>query len=118
MFAPFALCAAAQCFIISTQQAALVRVTHETLFPWQALSLGVLEERAWGQIVNPSKTTVILFFQGGAHSRGGDGVKYAQAIQRVCIIERSKWVQDEHHGSLIVNVFTVSGKTAVWAGGR
>lgn len=36
-------------------------------------------------------------------------------FQRVCIIERSKWVQDEHHGSLIVNVITVSGKTAVWA---
>ena len=35
-------------------------------------------------------------------------------FQRVCIIERSKWVQDEHHGSLIVNVITVSGKTAVW----
>lgn len=33
-------------------------------------------------------------------------------LQRVCIIERSKWVQDEHHGSLIVNVITVSGKTA------
>lgn len=32
-------------------------------------------------------------------------------IRRVCIIERSKWVQDEHHGSLIVNVITVSGKT-------
>lgn len=36
-------------------------------------------------------------------------------FQRVCIIERSKWVQDEHYGSLIVNVITVSGKTAVWA---
>lgn len=39
-------------------------------------------------------------------------------FQRVCIIERSKWVQDEHHGSLIVNVFTVSGKTEVWARGK
>lgn len=39
-------------------------------------------------------------------------------FQRVCIIERSKWVQDEHHGSLIVNVITVSGKTAVWARGK
>lgn len=27
-------------------------------------------------------------------------------------------MQDEHHGSLIVNVFTVSGKTAVWARGK
>lgn len=39
-------------------------------------------------------------------------------FQRVCIIERSKWVQDEHHGSLIVNVITVSGKTAVGARGE
>lgn len=39
-------------------------------------------------------------------------------FQRVCIIERSKWVQDEHHGSLIVNVITVSGKIAVWARGE
>ena len=27
-------------------------------------------------------------------------------------------MQDEHHGSLIVNVITVSGKTAVWARGE
>lgn len=118
MLAPFALHAAA--FIISTQQAALVSVTHETLFPWQALSLGVHVERACGQIANPSKTPLIPFLGGGGSTQWGrrHGVKYAQAIQRVCIIERSKWVQDEHHGSLIVNVFTVSGKTAVWARGK
>lgn len=39
-------------------------------------------------------------------------------FQRVCIIERSKWVLDEHHGSLIVNVITVSGNTSVWARGE
>lgn len=39
-------------------------------------------------------------------------------FQRVCIIERRKWVQDEHHGSLIVNVIIVSGKTAVGAKGK
>lgn len=39
-------------------------------------------------------------------------------LQRLCIIERSKWVQDEHHGSLMVNVITVSGKTAVCARGE
>lgn len=27
-------------------------------------------------------------------------------------------MQDEHHGSLIVNAFTVSGKTAVWSRGK
>lgn len=27
-------------------------------------------------------------------------------------------MQHEHHGSLIVNVITVSGKTAVWAKGE
>lgn len=48
---------------------------------------------------------------------GRSGVKYARAIQRLCIIEKSKWEQDEYHGSLIVNVFTVSGKTAVWVDG-
>lgn len=46
-------------------------------------------------------------------SLGRSSVKYAQAIQRLCIIERSKWEQDEDRASLIVNVFTVSGKTAV-----
>ena len=39
-------------------------------------------------------------------------------FKRLCIIERSKWVQDEHQGSLIVNVITVSGKTAVCAKGE
>lgn len=38
-------------------------------------------------------------------------------FQQVCIIEKSKWVQHEHHGSLIVDVITVSGKTAAWAKG-
>lgn len=54
---------------------------------------------------------------GDKQSLGRSSVKYAQAIQRLCIIERSKWEQDEYHGSLILNVFTVSGKTAVWAKG-
>lgn len=54
---------------------------------------------------------------GDKQSLGRSSVKYAQAIQRLCIIERSKWEQDEYHGSLIVDVFTVSGKTAVWAKG-
>lgn len=40
MLAPFALRAAARGFIISAQQAVLVKVTHETLFLWRALSLG------------------------------------------------------------------------------
>lgn len=52
--------------------------------------------------------------RGDNQSLGRSSVKYAQAIQRLYIIERSKWEQDEYHGSLIVNVFTVSGKTAVW----
>lgn len=38
-------------------------------------------------------------------------------FRKACITERSGWVQNEHHGSLIVNVITVSGKTAVWVAG-
>lgn len=65
MLAPFALHAAARCFIISAQQAALVRAAHETLFLWQVLSEGVHEEGAWGQIVKPFKNTDTLPMWGG-----------------------------------------------------
>lgn len=65
--------------------------------------------RARGQIVSGTETPVIPPLRGG----GGTLYNMHRQFQRVCIIEKSKWVQDEHHASLIVNVITVSGKTAV-----
>lgn len=62
-------------------------------------------------------TTHTLLSRGNKESLGRSSVKYAQAIQRLCIIERSKWEQDENQGSLIVDAFTVSGKMAVWTKG-
>lgn len=78
-------------------------------------SLECTSRRTGGLTENPAKTQLIAFSAGGGckQTLGRSSVKYAQAIQRLCIIERSKWEQDEDRASLIVNVFTVSGKTAV-----
>lgn len=109
---PHALGVAAQCLIIFNgwQLKTDPHVRHRS--PGERNCQECTWRRAAGEI-QPKHN----YGGGDKQSLGRSSVKYAQAIQRLCIIERSKWEQDEYHGSLIVNVFTVSGKTAVRAKG-
>lgn len=110
-FVPIAPGAAAPCLIISKQQAAS---SDPHMRHWPP---GEPVQEDWGPDAESSQNTTDPLLSGGNKSLGRSSVKYAQAIQRLCIIERSKWEQDDFHASLIVNVFTVSGKTEVWAKG-
>lgn len=68
------------------------------------------EPRA-GSWTHPNPTGILL---GMGACRGGGSTVWKMQFQWVCIIESSKWGQNERHGSLIVNMITVSGNTAVW----
>lgn len=48
----------------------------------------------------PAKIQLIPLSVEGGQSLGRSSVKYAGAIQRLCIIERSKWEQEECRGSV------------------